>query len=303
MHHCTCADETSGTVDLSLLDPVLERYADEAGALIPVLQQAQEVYGYLPKPVLAAIASARHVPFSEVYGVTTFYSQFHLEPRGKTIVKICHGTACHVAGAPEITHAITDELMTKVGETSEDLRFTVEAVACVGCCGLAPVVVVGEETHGQLDPGCRPQARQADLPRSTSSEQRACDHRAHRRRDRGDPRLRGLGLRRGWLARGRRPLRTRTRRAGSQRVGARGSDRLPRPVRTGPRGGDLAGGRLLPWHHAAPRRTRSSTRSCRAARPSTPSSTARTRRPSPSRATPTSRSTPASIASCCATAA
>jgi len=152
MHRCTCADENATAVDLDLLVPVLERYAEESGALIPVLQQAQEAYGYLPRAVLAEIASARRVPFSEVYGVATFYTQFHLEPRGKTIVKICHGTACHVAGAPEVTRAVTDELMTKVGETSEDLRFTVEAVACVGCCGLAPVVVVGNETHGQLDP-------------------------------------------------------------------------------------------------------------------------------------------------------
>jgi len=153
MHRCGCADEASSTVDPGLLDPILERYANEAGALIPVLQQAQEAYGYLPGPVLEAIAHARGVAFSEVYGVATFYSQFHLEPRGKTVVKICHGTACHVAGAPDVTRAITDELMTKVGETSEDLRFTVEAVACVGCCGLAPVVVVGGETHGQLDAG------------------------------------------------------------------------------------------------------------------------------------------------------
>jgi NADH:ubiquinone oxidoreductase subunit E len=151
MHRCTCADDNASAVDLRLLEPVLERYASEAGALIPVLQEAQDVYGHLPRQVLVAIADARRVPLSEVYGVATFYTQFHLEPRGKTIVKICHGTACHVAGAPEVTRAITDELQTKVGETSEDLRFTVEAVACVGCCGLAPVVVVGDETHGQLD--------------------------------------------------------------------------------------------------------------------------------------------------------
>jgi len=151
MHRCTCADQSAETVDLRPLQTVLEHHADEAGALIPVLQQAQDAYGYLPRPVLSAIASARKIPLSEVYGVATFYTQFHLAPRGKTIVKICHGTACHVAGAPEVTRALTDELQTKVGETSEDLRFTVEAVACVGCCGLAPVVVVGDETHGQLD--------------------------------------------------------------------------------------------------------------------------------------------------------
>lgn len=152
MHRCTCADETSSTVDLGLLDPILDEYAEEAGALIPVLQQAQAAFGYLPAPALKRIAESRGLAFSEVYGVATFYSQFHLEPRGQTIVRICHGTACHVAGAPEVTHALEHELNTRVGETSEDMRFTVEAVACVGCCGLAPVVVVGEETHGQLDP-------------------------------------------------------------------------------------------------------------------------------------------------------
>jgi NADH:ubiquinone oxidoreductase subunit E len=153
MDRCRCAeDETAAAVDLSLLEPVLVRHAEDAGALIPVLQAAQEIYGYLPESVLREIARTRDTPLSAVYGVTTFYSQFHLEPRGRTIVKMCHGTACHVAGADEIIAAITDELLTKVGETSDDLRFTVEAVACVGCCGLAPVVVVDDETHGLLDP-------------------------------------------------------------------------------------------------------------------------------------------------------
>jgi NADH:ubiquinone oxidoreductase subunit E len=121
--------------------------------LIPVLQHAQEIYGYLPQAALREIAEKRSTPFSEVYGVATFYTQFHLTPRGKTIVRICHGTACHVAGAPEVTRAITDELRVDVGQTSDDLQFTVEAVACVGCCGLAPVVVVDEQVHGRMDAG------------------------------------------------------------------------------------------------------------------------------------------------------
>jgi NADH-quinone oxidoreductase subunit E len=148
---CTCA-QSANDVDLSLLEPVLARYADDGGALIAVLQTAQEVYGYLPREALVEIADKRRTPLSEVYGVATFYTQFHLEPRGKTIVRICHGTACHVAGAPEVTRAITDELDVAVGETSADLNFTVEGVACVGCCGLAPVVVTGDQVHGQLDP-------------------------------------------------------------------------------------------------------------------------------------------------------
>lgn len=150
-HVCTCTDNAE-EIDLSLLAPVLDRFADDRGALIAVLQHAQMIYGYLPAEALREIARKRETPLSEVYGVTTFYTQFHLKPRGKNIVRICHGTACHVAGAPEVTRAITDELDVGVGETTEDLRFTVEAVACVGCCGLAPVVVVGDQVHGQVDP-------------------------------------------------------------------------------------------------------------------------------------------------------
>jgi NADH:ubiquinone oxidoreductase subunit E len=151
-HTCNCASHAE-EIDLALLTPVLERYADDSGALIPVLQHAQEIYGYLPQAALREIAEKRSTPFSEVYGVATFYTQFHLTPRGKTIVRICHGTACHVAGAPEVTRAITDELRVDVGQTSDDLQFTVEAVACVGCCGLAPVVVVDEQVHGRMDAG------------------------------------------------------------------------------------------------------------------------------------------------------
>jgi NADH-quinone oxidoreductase subunit E len=151
-HVCTC-DNDAEAVDLSLLAPVLADYADDSGALIPILQHAQLIYGYLPREVLREIADRRGMPFSEVYGVVTFYGQFHLAPRGKTIVRICHGTACHVGGAPEVTRAITDELDLELGQTSDDMNFTVEAVACVGCCGLAPVVVTGTQVHGQVDPG------------------------------------------------------------------------------------------------------------------------------------------------------
>jgi len=151
-HSCTCEKE-SEAVDLAPLDAVLERHQDDAGALIPLLQQTQEVYGYLPRAVLAEIARRRSTPYAEVFGVATFYAQFHFAPRGKTIIRICTGTACHVAGAPDVIRAITDELNLEVGATSEDMRFTIEAVACVGCCGLAPVAVVGHHPNGQLDSG------------------------------------------------------------------------------------------------------------------------------------------------------
>jgi NADH-quinone oxidoreductase subunit E len=151
-HICTCEKESDG-VDLIPLDAVLARHVGDSGALIPILQETQAVYGFLPRPVLAELARRLEMPYAEVFGVATFYAQFHFAPRGKTIIKICTGTACHVAGAPDVIRAITDELNLEVGATSADMRFTVEAVACVGCCGLAPVTVVGDHPNGQLDAG------------------------------------------------------------------------------------------------------------------------------------------------------
>jgi NADH:ubiquinone oxidoreductase subunit E len=150
MERCGCKDRPD-TTDLTGLDDVLEKHASDDGALIAVLQETQSLYGYLPREALARIAEARRTPLSHVYGVATFYSQFHLRPRGDTVIRICHGTACHVRGAPEVTRAIVEELGVKVGETTEDLEFTLESVACVGCCGLAPVVLVDEQTYGQLE--------------------------------------------------------------------------------------------------------------------------------------------------------
>ena len=150
-----CCKETDpegcAVLDLDALDGILDDHAADSSGLIPVLQATQEHYGYLPEEALHAIAKRRGIPFASVYGVATFYAQFHLQPRGKTLLRICHGTACHVRGAPDVTRAITEELGVKVGETSNDLRFTVESVACVGCCGLAPVILVDQKTYGQLD--------------------------------------------------------------------------------------------------------------------------------------------------------
>lgn len=146
----TCCKD-AGTLDMSELDDVLETYADDDGALIAVLQETQARFGYLPREALGEIARRRQTPYSHVYGVATFYSQFHLRPRGDRVVRICHGTACHVRGAPEVTRAVSEELGVKVGETTDDLAFTLESVACVGCCGLAPVMLVDEQTYGQLD--------------------------------------------------------------------------------------------------------------------------------------------------------
>ena len=136
-------------IDLTLLDPILEKFKEQKGAVIPVLQRAQDVYGYLPKEVLAAISKKMRVPLSRVYGVVTFYSQFNLERRGRHIVRVCDGTACHVRGAPKIFEAIGDALTLEPGSSDPDYKYTLEIVYCLGSCGLAPVVVVDDVVYGQ----------------------------------------------------------------------------------------------------------------------------------------------------------
>ena len=151
MSGCQHAKERSSPVDPVEFQAVLDRHADDEGALISVLQETQGLYGYLPQDALREISRARRVPLSLLYGVATFYAQFHLRPRGEWLVRICHGTACHVRGAPEVTRAVVEELGIKVGETTDDMRFTLESVACVGCCGLAPVMMVDDRSYGRLD--------------------------------------------------------------------------------------------------------------------------------------------------------
>ena len=132
---------------------ILSEYKDNPkGALIPVLQKAQGVYGYLPKPVLETIARELRLTTAEVFGVVTFYAQFHLNPRGKHIIRVCQGTACHVRGGAKILEAGSEHLKVKPGETTRDLEFTLETVACLGACGLAPVMMVDDNTHGRLNP-------------------------------------------------------------------------------------------------------------------------------------------------------
>jgi len=138
---------------LAAVDEVVARYSGTEGSLIPVLQEVQGMVGYLPREVMQRIAERTGVPAARVYGVATFYSQFRLEPVGRHIIKICHGTACHVQGATAITEAICDELGVAEGETTEDGKFTVDSVACLGCCSLAPVIMIGEQTYGRLTPG------------------------------------------------------------------------------------------------------------------------------------------------------
>ena len=139
-------------LDLTSLEEVFEEYSSVEGAIIPVLQAAQDIYGYLPGEVLATIAKRMCVPLSQVYGVATFYSQFYLTKRGKHIVRECDGTACHVRGAGQIVRTIEQELGIKAGGTTPDYGVTYEVVYCLGSCGLAPVAMVDNQVVGHLVP-------------------------------------------------------------------------------------------------------------------------------------------------------
>jgi len=138
------------SVDLTLIDPLIEKYKNKKGNLIPLLQGTQNIFGYVPEEAFVKISELTGLKLSEMYGVATFYTQFRLNPVGKHIIKVCHGTACHVQNATAISEAIEDALGIKDGETTEDRLFTLESVACLGCCSLAPVMMIGDETYGKL---------------------------------------------------------------------------------------------------------------------------------------------------------
>jgi NADH:ubiquinone oxidoreductase 24 kD subunit len=127
-----------------------QHFAGQEGQLIPLLQQAQKRDGYLTRERLAEINRETGIPLSNIYGVATFYAQFRLHPIGKNLIRVCHGTACHVAGAKDISEAIEEHLHIGNGETTADRLFTLETVSCVGCCSLAPVVMINNSTHGNL---------------------------------------------------------------------------------------------------------------------------------------------------------
>ena len=140
------------TLDMAPLDSILEEYAGQKGAVIPILQHAQEVYGYLPKEVLAEISKRTGIPLSRLLGVATFYAQFRLTKRGKHLIRVCDGTACHVRGAAKCIEATEQSLGVPAGGTSPDFQYTMEIVYCLGSCGLAPVAVVDDRVLGRLTP-------------------------------------------------------------------------------------------------------------------------------------------------------
>lgn len=138
--------------DLSLLEPILDKYKKKTGSLISILQKAQEVYGFLPLDVMDRISEATGIKAPIIYGVATFYTQFRLNPIGKHLIMLCKGTACHVNGAGAIEEAICDELHIVDGETTQDKLFTLNNVACLGCCSLSPVMMINGETYAKLTP-------------------------------------------------------------------------------------------------------------------------------------------------------
>ena len=134
------------------LEEILSVYKQKKGALISVLQRIQEEFGYLPEEALSEVARSLRVPLSQVFSVATFYAHFYLHRRGDHLVKVCQGTACHVRGAREVLETTERKLGIKAGETTGDYKFSLERVACVGSCALAPVVVIDDDIHIQVTP-------------------------------------------------------------------------------------------------------------------------------------------------------
>ncbi len=144
-------EETSG-IDMSILTPILEKYKGQDDALITLLQEIQEAFSFLPEEALTELCRYTKIPMSKIYAVATYYAQFYLTPRGRNTVRICRGTACHVRGASRILDAVERELKLSEGETSTDLEYSLETVACIGACALAPTMVVNQTTHGKVTP-------------------------------------------------------------------------------------------------------------------------------------------------------
>lgn len=138
--------------ELEKLDDIIEKYYGNPGYLVPALKEAQEIFGYVPSEVQQKLSEGLNIPSSHVYGVVTFYSFFTITPRGRHTIRLCLGTACYVKGAKEILENIVRDLGINVGETSPDGRFTLEGVRCLGACGLAPVMLIGDDTHGNINP-------------------------------------------------------------------------------------------------------------------------------------------------------
>lgn len=143
--------------DFSRLEAIIPAYQGRQGVLIPLMQEAQNIMGYLSRETMKFLADRMNVPAAEIYGVATFYSMFRLKPQGKHIIRVCKGTACHVSDADSIKDALIEHLKLEAGEvTTQDMHFTLMEVACLGCCSLSPVIMIDDQTFGKLTPEAIP---------------------------------------------------------------------------------------------------------------------------------------------------
>ncbi len=138
------------TPSYAVIDAIIYKHNVQLGGIIPVLQEIQDEFGCVPPEAINRIAQSMNIAATEIYGIVTFYSQFRLKPIGKNLVKVCHGTACHLNGADKVASALAQVTGAKEGETSPDGMFTVERVACLGCCSLAPCISINDEVYGTL---------------------------------------------------------------------------------------------------------------------------------------------------------
>ncbi len=152
LHNIQNKEQKLENIDIKPALNIIEMENSHKGSLIPILQKIQNQYGYLPKKILELLSKKTGIPASQIIGAATFYSQFRFEPIGKYLIKVCHGTACHISGAEKISDVFKDLLGIEEGKTTPDGLFTLESVACLGCCSLAPVVMINETTYGRLNP-------------------------------------------------------------------------------------------------------------------------------------------------------
>ncbi|GIW49371.1 MAG: NADH dehydrogenase [Caloramator sp.] len=150
--NCCCCGGNHVDERLEKVMKVIEEHKTVKGGLIPVLHEIQDTYGYLPEDILKIVSKELDIPMAEIFGVASFYSYFSLEPKGEHIIRVCLGTACYVKGAQGLIDRLSKELNVEVGKTTEDGKFTLEATRCLGACGLAPVMVIGEKVYGRITP-------------------------------------------------------------------------------------------------------------------------------------------------------
>lgn len=152
MSEKTCQPEACASLLYEQLDAFIAEHPVQRDALIPVLQKAQQLFGYLPVEVQEHVARALDLPVSEVYGVVTFYHYFTMQPRGRHAINVCLGTACYVRGAKKVLEALCEHLEIEMGETTPDRRFSLTSQRCFGACGLAPVIMIDDDVHGRVSP-------------------------------------------------------------------------------------------------------------------------------------------------------